>query len=286
MLTDEIGIGIISFNRPRLLQQLLQSLEAQTHLDGVAFHLFQDGAVNAFSRTVWADPVEVDGCVDMFRASSLANKHFHIQKWNVGIGINQFVAMETLTRRYEYMAILEDDIILSPHWLKLVRALLGQVKDREDIFSSSLGFRKLCPKEEADQHLDKLRFGTAHWWGEVLVAERWARARPHFMEYYRLIKNVEYRHRPHDKILEWFGRKNWTGTATSQDGGKECAVFCAGMRRVVTVVNRGISTGAQGTHFRPQQFLRMGFDQQEPYVYDKDAVLERFVLPEAEVESA
>lgn len=279
MLVDEIGIGIISFNRPNLLWQLLRSLEAQTQLDNVAFHLFQDGAVNAFSRTVWADPADVDGCIQAFEASTLPNRHSYIQRWNVGTGINQFVAMETLTRAYEYVAILEDDILLSPHWLRLVRILLDQVKGREDIFSFNLGFRKLCPKEEAEQNLDRLRFGTPHWWGEALVSERWFRARPHFLEYYQLIKDVDYRHRPHAAITELYHRKGWPQSATSQDGGRDMSVYSAGMRRIVTVVNRGISTGAEGTHFRPSEFKRMGFDQQRPFIHSGDAVIERFVLP-------
>jgi len=279
MLTDEIGIGVISFNRPHLLQQLLQSLEAQTHLGNVTFHLFQDGAVNAFSKTVWADPAEVEECVDVFEASALPNKCSHVQKWNVGTGINQFAAMETLTRDYDYAAILEDDILLSPYWLRLARVLLDQAKDRQDIFSFSLGFRKLCPQDEAEQNLDKLVYGTPHWWGEALVSERWSRARPHFLDYYELIRHCDYRHRPSAAITELYRRKEWTQDATSQDGGKDMAAWAAGMRRVVTVVNRGISTGAQGVHFRPQQFQQMGFDQQEPYSYDKDATLDRFVLP-------
>jgi len=279
MLTDEIGIGVISFNRPDCLRKLLRSLEEQTCLDGAEFHLWQDGAVNAFSKVVWADPVDIVHSISAFQAAKLPSKYSHIQKENVGTGIHQFTAMEYMTRRYECVAILEADIILSPHWLRLVRVLLDQVKEREDIFSFSLGFRKLCPKDEAEQNLDKLVYGTPHWWGEALVSERWSRARPHFLDYYELIRHCDYRHRPHAAITELYRRKEWTQDATSQDGGKDMAAWAAGMRRVVTVVNRGISTGAQGVHFRPQQFQQMGFDQQEPYSYDKDATLDRFVLP-------
>ena len=40
-----IGIGIVSFNRPHYLKQLLASLEAQVDVPALSWHLFQDGAV-------------------------------------------------------------------------------------------------------------------------------------------------------------------------------------------------------------------------------------------------
>jgi len=94
MIANRIGFALISFNRVQYLEQTLRSLEAQTHLDGVDFHLWQDGYVNRFSGKLYAEPQEIAACVDEFKRARLPNKHFHIRTANVGTAINQFVALE------------------------------------------------------------------------------------------------------------------------------------------------------------------------------------------------
>ena len=279
MLTDKIGFAVIGWNRPVYLRQTLASLEAQTHLYDCAFHLWQDGAVNRFSHKLYAEPPAIAASVEAFEAANLPDKHVHVQTANVGTAINQFQAIEHMTANYEYVVMCEDDVVLSPHWLRLTRVLLEQIKDREDIFSFSLGFRRVCDKAETDQNLTKTKYGTPHWWCEAIVSERWQRARPHFLGYYDLVKNVDYRDRPIVRILELFGRKGWQQTATSQDGGKEMAVWAAGMRRLAAVVNRGISIGECGTHFFPGKFRKMKLHDQKPYIFDSDAELGGFELP-------
>lgn len=279
MIVDRIGVAVISFNRPAYLRQTLASLERQTHLEDIHFHLWQDGAINQFSGKVYADPADVVSSVDAFRAADLPNKHSHIRPRNAGTAINQFVALESMTANYNYVVLCEDDVILSPHWLRLTRVLFEQIRDREDVFGFSLGFRRVCEKDETDQNLDKLKYGTPHWWCEAIVSERWERARPHFLEYYALVKDVDYRDRDSIAIWELYDRKGWQQTATSQDGAKDMSVFCAGMRRLSTVVNRGISIGQRGVHFNPEKFKRMRLHEQEPYVFESDATREEFELP-------
>lgn len=279
MITDQIGCGVISFNRPVYLVQTLASLEQQTHLDKLDFHLFQDGAKNRFSLKRYADPEDIVAVADAFREADLPNKMVHIHKHNVGTAINQFQAIEYMTANYEYVIILEDDVVLSPYYLRLARVMFGQVKDRKDIFSFSLGFRRVCQKDEIEQNLDKVKFGRPHFWDMGLVAERWERARPHFMEYYEIVKDVDYGQRNPLPILKLFLRKGWPHTATSQDSGRDMASHAAGMKRCVTVVNRGISIGQEGTHWTPVTFEAKGYADQVPYVFESDAMLEEFELP-------
>lgn len=276
MITDNIGVSIISFNRPYYLRRTLASLEQQTHLEGLDFHLFQDGAVNKFSGERHATSKNIAASVAAFDDADLPRKTAHIHEENVGTGINQFSALEYMVSNYEYIVMLENDVILSPHWMRLTRVLFEQIKDRGDIFSFSLGFRRWCPEEEITQNLNKVRYGNPHWWGEAIVSERWARARPHFLEYYELIKDIDYRLRDNVAIWKLYEDKGWRRAATSQDGGREMAVWAAGMRRVCAVVNRGVSIGAMGVHFRPWEFWEMGFDDQEPYIFEEDANLEAF----------
>ena len=279
MITDTIGIGIISFNRPKCLARLLESLEQQTRLDEVDFHLWQDGAQNRFSHRHCAHPNQIKAAINAFAEADLPSKETYIHEANVGTAINQFSAIEYMTANYEYVIILEDDVVLSPFYVRLARVMFGQVKDRPGIFSVSLGFKRRCEKGEVEQNLGKVVFGRPHFWDMCMVAERWERARPHFMEYYRLVEKVDYGKRNPLPILRLFLAKGWPHGATSQDSGRDMACHAAGMRRCATVVNRGISIGQQGIHWTPAAFEAKGYADQTPYVHEGDATREEFEFP-------
>lgn len=276
---ETIGVGVISFDRPSYLRRLVASLEQQAELEGVEFHLFQDGAVNRFSGRVAGDEAKIDEAVRLFARANVSQGELHRQRENVGVGINQFEAYEWLTARYEWVVVLEDDVVLSPHWLRLIRVLFRELEEHGDVFGFSTAFRRQCGAEEIEAHLGDIVAGTPHWWMIGFLAERWRRIRPHFLEYYELIREIDYAAIPHAEVRALFERKGWGQMATSQDGGKDMAVHAAGMERVVLAVNRGISIGRRGIHFTPDRFRRMGFEQQMPYIFESDGQREGFEWP-------
>lgn len=276
MLERKLGVGIISFDRPEYLLSLLKSLEGQTYLEEIDFHLFQDGVVNKFSGRVCANAADVAVCVDVFAEAKLPTAFFHVRDWNAGIGIHQFEAVERLVAEYDHVLMLEDDVVLSPHYLRLVRVLFEQLADREDVFGFCLGFKKLCAKHKVEENLGLVFETCGHFWAEAFWADRWERMRPHFMEFYRLVQGVDYVYRPHEEIQALFRRKGWPSPASSQDAAKDMAISSAGMVRVRTVVNRAISVGERGMNFSPAAFRGLGFHDQEPYVFMEDRYLQKF----------
>jgi hypothetical protein len=280
MFNGKIGVGIISFNRNFYLKQLIASLEKNTCLENLDFHLFQDGSVNRFSKRRVADPVNINRSIVIFRQSSLPNKHEHIRKDNVGCGIQHFECYEFMFRKYEYAIILENDIVLSPYYFRLVRILIDQLKDYKNIFSFSLGFSKVrrIIKSEKDiiPNLDKIIISKHHWWGEIVFSEKWKKIRPHFLEYYRFIGNIDYSKRNHNAIRAFFKSKKVDLKATSQDSGLDMSLDLTELKRVRTVINRGISIGEKGIHFNPCQFKKMGFHEQQPFIFEEDAKIEQF----------
>jgi len=276
MLEGKVGCGIISFDRPDYLRQLLASLEGQTCLDETDFHLFQDGPVNEFSGRECARGDDVAACVDVFAEAHLPTAYSHVRQWNVGIGIHQFQAVERMVAEYDHVLMLEDDVVLSPHYLRLVRVLFEQLEDRRDVFGFCLGFKKLCAKHKTGENLDKIFETCGHWWAEAFWADRWERMFPHFMEFHRLIEGVDYMYRPHKEIVALFRRKGWPSPVSSQDVAKDMAISAAGMVRVRTVVNRAISVGEHGMNFTPRGFRKLGFHDQEPFVFEEDAILQKF----------
>lgn len=276
MSGERIGVGIISFDRPHYLRQLVRSLEANGDLKGVDFHLFQDGAVNRWSGRLCGSGPGIMAAVSLFKASGLRRKTVHVHLDNVGIALNQHRALEYLVMRYPWVVLLENDVVLSPHYLRLARVLFEQLEAESNVCSFCLGFKKLCPRHRVADNLDKMIRVCGHWWGEGLWSNKWARARPFFDEYYHLVADCDYQARPHEAITGLFRAHGWPSINTTQDAAKDMAIYSAGMERVRLVVNRGISIGRHGTHSTPALYRGLGFDDQEPYVFESDAVLDRF----------
>lgn len=267
-----LGIGVISFDRPGYLRALVSSLRAQSDdLNSVGFHLFQDGAVNRFSGAQRATQQKIDAAVRVWEIAGLPNSEKHIRHENVSVGINQYEAVELMVERYDQIVMLEDDVVLSPYWLRLVRILFSELDSHPDVYGFSTAFRRQCGVEEINDNLHRVAYGTPHWWMIAFTPDRWQRIKPHFLEYYELIRYEDYAKIPHDKITNLYKQKGWTQNATSQDGGKDMAVHAAGMKRAVLAVNRGLSIGRHGIHFTPERFRGLGFENQTPYIFDSDA---------------
>lgn len=276
-MTDAIGVGIISFNRPHLLRRLIASLEQQT-VGGAEYTLWQDGAVNPWSDVRYAADETIAACVQAFEASALGGRIVR-RDANCGTGLHQRGATDMMAAVYERVLMVEDDVVLSPHWLRLAALLFDDLEARPDLFGFSPGYRKLCGLEEVDDNLARVVYGSPHWWCVGFLSDRWHRIRPHLDGYYALIERRDYRQRDNDTIRALYREKGWDGSATSQDGGKDMAIACEGMRRATLAVNRAIGTGRRGVHFTERRFQALGFDNQRPYVFASDAELEGFAWP-------
>lgn len=281
-----IGITLIAFDRPQYMRRLLASLEQQTDLEGVTFHLFQDGPINAFSGRKAGSGEGIDAVRTMWYKADIPKGKMSWRIQNVGTGIHQFEALEWMMQRYRRMVLMEDDVVLSPHWVRLTKILYDQAEAWPDVYSFSLGFKRRCSRGHLAEHLDKLTFDYGHWWAECLEVEKWAKARAYFLPYYQMIKDVDYYARPQEEILALYERDGWPRPYTTQDGGWEYAVWRAGMRRAVAVANRGIGIGQEGEHFNPALFRELGMANQTPYIHAGDATLDRFeFVKEARCES-
>ena len=276
-----IGVGIISFDRPQYLMQLLESLEAQRDAPVIEYHLFQDGAVNKFSGREVGDPENVRQSVRLFMESKLGQSDAHVQHQNVGIGINQLEAYDWMCAHYDRIAVLEDDVVLSPYWAHLLPTLFDGLAAHPDAFGFTTDFKRRCKRHQIEAHLGRVMYAHPHWWMIAFMPDRWARIRPNFMHYYELIRECDYRHIPCQRIQELFDEvQHPVRAVTSQDGGKDMAVRMAGMQRATLMVNRGISIGREGVHFNPSLYERMHLHEQEPYIFESDATRDAFEWPE------
>jgi hypothetical protein len=252
-----IGVALIAFDRPHYLHRTLAALEQQTV--PAEYHFWQDRVVNEYSGRLAGNSGMIDYCHTLWDKARLPDKYTHLGLLNQGIGLHQFEAIEWMVERYGRVMVVEDDVLLSPHWLRLA-----------DLALDSYPF--VCPGfQKRGGDMDALWLHWGHWWAEAFTAAAWARVRPFYLEYIALIRGIDYIQRPHAAIKELFARHGWEHPATSQDAAKDMAIHAAGLRRVVPEVNRAIGIGKTGVHFTPGLFAKLGFDNQTPYVFDSDA---------------
>ena len=76
----------MSFNRAQFLSPVLASLKAQSPpgVAGREMHLFQDGAVNRYSRLRYATDDEINECVALFE-QEIPDGVVHASRDNIGI---------------------------------------------------------------------------------------------------------------------------------------------------------------------------------------------------------
>lgn len=279
MYKGKIGVAIISFNRPKYLSRVINSLEQQSYLENTKFHLFQDGFKNIFSGKIKAKREEIEQSIAFFKSSNLdkGGSIFRVDE-NVGNGRNQYIANEIMSSLYDYFLVVEDDVLLSPDYLRLCRVLIDQFGGRSDLHSFNLNFKKL--REPSAKSLNKVIFGETHWWAECYISRQWKIAKEYFKDYFRLIEEVDYSDIPREKIQELFKKHNFNKTQCSQDAGKDFALFKAKFKRITAVVNRGYYIGQQGIHFTPKLYQKMGWQNQLPYIFKSDQSLNQFILIE------
>lgn len=266
-----LGVAIIAWNRPDYLRWLLHSLENQELAPSAEYHLFLDGP-----RIVENRPL-IDRCKRLFDISTLPGKTLHQRKKNVSIAINQFEAREFMSAKYDHFVMLEDDITLSKYALRTLYLLKDYISD--DVFSVGHTFLRRCKKGEIKANLDRaIRVERMHWWMELYSSKNWIKIKPHFLEYYKLVEKINYRHRNHKLIQNFFKENGFDEIRTSQDAGMDYALHKAGMARISPVVNRGLYLGANGVHFKQELYDQYEFTKQTPYLFNQDKDLTRFVL--------
>ena len=275
-MINALGVGIIAFKRSHYLRRLLKSLEVQTELGGVDFHLFQDGAVNKYSGLAYANECEIAQSVKVFERAKLPNKKMHRREHNVNVGINNFEAREYMTERYDNVMMIENDVVLSPHWFRLAKILYTEMPD--DVFSFSPGFMRQCEKRDIDQNLNSVTAPESfHFWCECFTPEKWHRIRPLYLDFYNLfIRGIDYQRRNSQHIRDWHTEHGYPCNVTSQDAAIQTSIWISKMKHACCAVNRGMGIGGVGLHFRAPLFEKCGFAQQTPYAFDSDAERDSF----------
>ena len=253
-------IAILSFNRPHYLREVLSSLRVQvSERDEIA--LLQDGAVNPWSGKVKASQESIEECVGLFRSMIPWGTVLQSSE-NISIALNYERAekyfFETLRR--PHVLILEDDLVLSPQYLRVIEALLelAQLEKRIAYISAYGNF--WAPLDEQRRRQTELLHMHENW-GFAMTREAWLEERPFRERYLALLDGQDYSERDISRIGDFYRERGWNVNITSQDAARWVASVELGKVRLTTFACHARYIGESGEHYRPQLYLDRGFDK-------------------------
>jgi len=273
----KLGVGIISWNRPDYLKQSIDSLE-KNDLSDTHFHLFQDGFVCKFTDKVVAKAKDIYHSIKVFHDSKLPNKNYHVRDKNVSVAINQFEAMQTLYKNYEYFVFIENDIVVSPHFILIMKRLLKQFEHDKRVACISPGLKLLCKEDKVKENIDRLIFKRGHFWAEGCWASKWKIIEKEYMDYYNIVKDSPYKQRNEEAIKKLSSNGGMKMKTTSQDQGKDWAIMKTGMKRARLIVNRSTGIGDYGIHSTPAKLKQTKDGHNKIYALDEELMINKFKL--------
>lgn len=252
-------VVLISFNRPHYLRQVLRGLAAQPGLAPERVHLFQDGAVNAYSGRRAAEQADIDACIALFH-QYFPGGRVHAASANVGIAENfrraELFVFDELDAECAYF--FEDDLVPSPAYLTVMDRLYEAVRHEDRI-----GYFAAYGDHTAG--LDRQRAAPAalitlgHHWGFGLRRSHWRAMQPLLEPYYELVVGRDFQARPSDAIKTVLQRNGLAPVHSSQDNVQAFVTTCLGSARINTVACFGRYIGETGIHFTPRLFVELGF---------------------------
>lgn len=256
-------IAVMSFNRPGYLEQVLNSLRSQLPdtLAGREIHLFQDGAVNAYSDLRYAEDADIASSIETFRRV-FPDGTVHHSVANIGICENFYRAENYFfsERDFSCAYFFEDDMIVSPCYLQMMD-ILKAFADRSPrvAYFAAYGDYYSSAEEQVERRREIILLD--HHWAFGLQRDAWRRIREQTAEFHRLTLGIDYARRPHKAIYALYDRFKAVPAGTSQDAAKAFACDRLGLLRLRTFATFARYIGSKGAHMTPEKFEKLGFSR-------------------------
>jgi hypothetical protein len=267
MNCHQYPIAVMSFNRPDYLEAVLQTLVRQVDadLDQRPIALFQDGCVNPFSAQRRAREEDVIRCEKLFR-EYLPSGAVHSSPDNLGIALNFERAEEHVFEELDAEAaiFLEDDLILSPHYINSLDHLIAVALNDERIGHVAVygHHRTALPQQMTSPDAYVL---LEHNWAFGLTRRQWLRNKAYVDPYLDIVRNCDYQTRDAGAIHKLYASWGMGCPGDSQDVTKTIACCLTGAVKLNTMACLGKYIGAQGIHMKQEWYDRLGYANTELY---------------------
>jgi GT2 family glycosyltransferase len=239
-------IAVISFNRPDYLEQVLDSLAKQEPPIDSPIALFQDGVVNPISGNRYGDDSLPERNVTMFMERFPRGRVFR-SPCNLGVALNYDRAERWLFEEQEAEAgmIFEDDMILSPHYVRTLEAMLQMaLKDGQVSYVACYGDEHKPSAEQNPTGYSPLRFN----WAFGLTRQHWLANKPRVDAYLEIARTFDYRIRDIKALKKLYQSWGIEMRFTTQDVVKTAVCCLNGSVKLNTRARFGAYIGSQGLH--------------------------------------
>lgn len=159
-------VVIFCYNRPKHLQTTLLSLKKTTETANTPLFVFSDGPASEKEKEAVNDVHTIIDNIDGFKDVTVKK-----QALNIGLANSVIEGVSEVLRQHEACIVLEDDLELSPFFLRYMNEALYHYKNDKKVFSVS-GY---CPpiKIPPDFPHEAFRFPRINSWGWGTWRDRW-----------------------------------------------------------------------------------------------------------------
>lgn len=261
----DIPLAILSFNRPHYLSQVLDSLAAQTALNGRRVHLFQDNAISPITKIRYARDEDIAACTDLFRAR-FPGGVVKLAPHNLGIARNFLRAEEFVFGDLdsEVAYFFEDDMVLSPHYLAMMDRIYSDVRT-QDAVGYFAAYGKLATPL-AVQRTQAHRTTRLAWhWGFGLTRSHWRQLRAWLEPYYQIGAEHDYTRLPKGKLVDHYHALGIPLGSVCQDVMKRIGTYAVGRVGINTRACFARYIGVEGVHSTREVYEQRGYTGTEIY---------------------
>ena len=165
----------------------------------------QDGPVNPFSSNRYATNTEVKESLQVMLDSKLPNKTIVVFDWNIGCALQKDHQLNTLFPKYDYVVLLDNDIIVNKYYIKTIKTLFDQFRDDDEAGIIQTSFRhdgKTFQTEEDAKRLENfVEYGYSHRWEFGIYRHTWSCIRHLWNEYIDKVRECDFHELLYNKSL-------------------------------------------------------------------------------------
>lgn len=258
---------VFGFRRSDYLKQTVESLEQNTEADNLTWYAFLDGPVNPISGNRYATDEQIAACRKVFEDSTL-NFSITQNEHNECIALQKEKAHQ-LYGDHDCIMFFEDDLLVSPHYIRLLRIALEQYPRYAVLLN--------CDNNRG-QPSQLTKCGIARIWGYGMSRELYKLIAPRYNRYAEFMRNYDYLLRNNYKGIHRKLAKNkvyWHShdiniTRLSREFGRG---------KLWPKVTRGRYIGREGAiaYRTDRSWFKKGMNRQpKKYIHPKDETLSAF----------
>jgi hypothetical protein len=259
-------ISIMSFSRPHYLVQVLKSVAAQRDADVESreIYLFQDGNISPFTGSKMPEQLVRENEA-LFREFFPRGRVMTASR-NLGIALNFDRAERFLFEERDAAAavFLEDDMVLSPHYLNVLDHLIAMAFSEPRVgYVAAYGDARISLDRQRANPKGFIALGQH--WAFGLLRRQWLMNRPYVEQYLALVRDCDYQLRDDEQVFNLFSSWGFGRPASSQDAAKGIACCINRTIKLNTFACYAKYIGVEGEHGTQEFYDEMQFSKAEMY---------------------